>query len=131
MLGAEVLNKYNYQQQFKPCQQRKYYKDKKSKLLVKYQQQLQSCYLNLLQLAINMLTIPASSSNCERMFTNLSNLLEPKRRKLSAELLAALKCVKEQQKYSIKTLAIAETEHYTNAEINAEFRLLNQGTIAS
>ena len=131
MLGAEVLNKYNYQQQFKPYQQRKYYKDKKSKSLVKYQQRLQSCYPNLSQLAINVLTIPASSSNCKRMFTNLSDLLEPKRRKLSAELLAALKCVKEWQKYGIKTPAIAETERYTDAEIDAEFGLLDWGTIAS
>jgi hypothetical protein len=129
--GAEVHNEYDHWRQFEPRWQREYYEDKKSESPVKYWQRLQSRYPNLSQLAIDVLTIPASSSDCERMFTDLGDLLEPKRRKLGAELLAALKCVKEWQKYGIKTPAIAETERYTDADIDAEFGLLDWGTIAS
>lgn len=129
--GAEVLDKYSHWRQFEPRWQREYYEDKKSESPVKYWQRLQSHYPNLSQLAIDVLTIPASSSNYKRMFTNLGNLLEPKRRTISAELLAALKCVKEWRNYGIKTPAMAETERYTDAEIDAEFGLLNWGIIPS
>jgi hypothetical protein len=89
--GAEVLDEYDHWRQFEPCWQREYYEDKKSNSPVKYWQQLQSRYPNLSRLAIDVLTIPASSSDCERMLTDLGDLLEPKRRNISAELLAALK----------------------------------------
>jgi hypothetical protein len=44
---------------------------------IKYWQDLHSKYPQLAQLAIDVLTIPASSCNCERMFSELCNLLEP------------------------------------------------------
>jgi hypothetical protein len=40
------------------------------------------------------MTIPASSSDCERLFSQLGDLLQPKRRKIGAQLLAALQCVR-------------------------------------
>ncbi|KAF7444119.1 hypothetical protein PtrM4_036520 [Pyrenophora tritici-repentis] len=40
------------------------------------------------------MTIPASSSDCERLFSELGDLLEPKRRALGSELLAALQLVR-------------------------------------
>ena len=40
------------------------------------------------------MTIPASSSNCERLFSQLNDLLQLKRRKIGAQLLAALQCVR-------------------------------------
>jgi hypothetical protein len=47
-------------------------------------------YPELSQLALNVLSIPASSCECERMFSQLGDLLEPRRRKIGSQLLAAL-----------------------------------------
>ena len=57
---------------------------------VQYWIQLLPKYPSLASLAIDMLTIPASSCACERMFSELGDLLEPKRCKISANLMAAL-----------------------------------------
>ncbi|KAI1509635.1 Dimer-Tnp-hAT dimerization containing protein [Pyrenophora tritici-repentis] len=61
---------------------------------IKYWQDLRPKYPQLAQLAIDVLTIPASSCDCERMFSELGDLLEPRRRKISSNLLAALQCIK-------------------------------------
>ena len=45
------------------------------------------------QFAIDMLTIPASSCDYERLFSELGDLLEPRRRAIGSELLAALQLV--------------------------------------
>ena len=58
---------------------------------IKYWQDLRLKYP---QLALYVLTIPASSCDCERMFSELGDLLEPRRRKISSSLLAAVQCVK-------------------------------------
>ncbi|PZC88351.1 Dimer-Tnp-hAT domain containing protein, partial [Pyrenophora tritici-repentis] len=57
---------------------------------VVYWIQMRSKYPCLSQFAIDILTIPASSSDCERLFSELGDLLEPKRRAIGSELLAAL-----------------------------------------
>ena len=51
-------------------------------------------YPHLSQFAIDMMTIPASSCECERLFSELGDLLEPKRRKIGSQLVAALQCIK-------------------------------------
>ena len=51
-------------------------------------------YPNLSCLAVDILTIPASSYECERLFSELGDLLEPKRRKIGAKLLAALQLIR-------------------------------------
>jgi hypothetical protein len=51
-------------------------------------------YLCLSQFAIDILTILALSCKCERLFSELSNLLEPKQRAISSELLAALQLIR-------------------------------------
>ncbi|KAI1508071.1 Dimer-Tnp-hAT dimerization containing protein [Pyrenophora tritici-repentis] len=61
---------------------------------VKYWIQLRSKYPCLSQFAIDILTIPASSCDCERLFSELGDLLEPRRRALGSELLAALQLVR-------------------------------------
>jgi hypothetical protein len=48
---------------------------------------------SLSQLAFDVLSIPASSCKCERMFSELSDLLEPCRRAIQPQLLAAIQCV--------------------------------------
>jgi hypothetical protein len=55
-------------------------------------------YPNLSKLAIDVLLIPASSCDCERMFSELGDLLEPRRRKLGPQLLAAMQCVRRWQR---------------------------------
>jgi hypothetical protein len=53
---------------------------------------LQDRYPNLSKLALDVLSIPASSCECERLFSELGDLLEPRRRGISPELLAAIQC---------------------------------------
>jgi hypothetical protein len=44
--------------------------------------------------AIDILTITVSSCECERLFSELVDLLEPKRRAISSELLAAFQWIR-------------------------------------
>ena len=60
---------------------------------VTYWLSLSHKYPALAQLALDLMTIPVSSSKCERLFSQLGDLLQPKRRKIGAQLLAALQCV--------------------------------------
>lgn len=55
---------------------------------------LREQYPNLSRLAFNILSIPASSCECERMFSELGDLLEPHQRGISPKLLAAIQCVR-------------------------------------
>jgi hypothetical protein len=41
-------------------------------------------YPNLARFAIDILTIPALSCECERLFSELGDLLEPRRRKIGS-----------------------------------------------
>jgi hypothetical protein len=61
---------------------------------IKYWVGLRDRYPNLSKLALDVLSIPASSCECERMFSELGHLLEPRRRGLRPELLAAIQCVR-------------------------------------
>ena len=49
---------------------------------IAYWLSLRTTYPHLSQLAIDVLSIPASSCDCERMFSKIGDLLEPKRRKI-------------------------------------------------
>lgn len=64
---------------------------------------LRSVYPELSQLAIDVLSIPASSCHCERVFSEIGDLLEPKRRKLGPQLLSAIHCVRSwlQAKFTV------------------------------
>jgi hypothetical protein len=48
---------------------------------------------SLTRLALDVLSMPASSCDCERMFSELVDLLQPKRRKISSQLLVAIQSV--------------------------------------
>jgi hypothetical protein len=61
--------------------------------VIRYWMDLAPKYPNLSVLAITLLTIPASSCECERLFSELGDLLEPRRRKIGAKLLAALQLI--------------------------------------
>jgi hypothetical protein len=51
-------------------------------------------YPNFTRLALDVLSIPASSCDFERMFSELGDLVQPKRRKISAQLLVAIQSVR-------------------------------------
>lgn len=55
---------------------------------------IQEKYPKLAQLAFDILSIPASSYDYERMFSELGDMLEPRRSKMSPQLIAAIQCVK-------------------------------------
>jgi len=55
-----------------------------------YWWQEQTTQPKLTQMALNILTIPAISDNCERAFSKAGNLLEPYRLKLHPNIITAL-----------------------------------------
>ena len=61
---------------------------------VQYWMTMAPKYPQLSRFAIDILAIPASSCECERLFSELGDLLEPKRRAIGSELLAALQLVR-------------------------------------
>jgi hypothetical protein len=69
---------------------------------VVYWIQMRSKYPCLSQFAIDILTIPASSCDCERLFSELGDLLEPKRRAIGSELLAALQLIRSWKRAGFK-----------------------------
>ena len=46
------------------------------------------------ELAFDVLSTPASSADCERMFSELGDLLEPRRLQMNPGLVTAIQCVK-------------------------------------
>jgi hypothetical protein len=61
---------------------------------IKYWVGLRDSYPNLSKLALDVLSIPASSCECERLFSELGDMLEPRRQGLSPELLAGIQCAR-------------------------------------
>jgi hAT family C-terminal dimerisation region len=51
-------------------------------------------YPRLAKMAFDILTIPASSADCERMFSELGDLLEVRRMKMRPYLISAIQCNK-------------------------------------
>jgi len=60
----------------------------------KYWVGMRDSYPNLSKLALDVLSIPASSCELERLFSELGDMLEPRRQGLSPELLADIQCVR-------------------------------------
>ena len=77
-------------------------------------------YPNLSRLAIDTLTIPASSCECERLFSELGDLLEPRRRKIGAQLLAALQLIRSWARRGFTIPKEAATA-YTDEEIMMKY----------
>jgi hypothetical protein len=64
---------------------------------IKYWVAVRDCYPSLSKLALDVLSIPASSRECERMLSELSNLLELWKRCIKPQLLAGIQCVRRWQ----------------------------------
>jgi hypothetical protein len=62
---------------------------------IKYWVAVRNCYPSLSKLVLDVLSIPASSCECKRMFSELGNLLELRRRCIKPQLLAAIQCIRQ------------------------------------
>jgi hypothetical protein len=74
-------------------------------------------------MAIDVLSIPASSCECERMFSELGDLLEPRRRQISPQLLAAIQCVRRWYRAGFDQCGSSATATLTDAEIDTIYGL--------
>jgi hypothetical protein len=81
-------DEYDSGRQYEPRWTPEHYDSDSVESVVEYRLRLKPQYPHLAQLALDVLLIPASSCDCERMFSELGNLLKPRRRKIGAELLA-------------------------------------------
>jgi hypothetical protein len=84
---------------------------------IRYWVELRDRYPNLSKLALNVLSIPASSCECERLFSELGDLLEPRRRAIKPQLLAALQCVRRWQKAGLGDVEVAAKVGITDDEM--------------
>ena len=80
-------------------------------------------YPNLSKLALDILSIPASSCECERVFSELGDLLEPRRRGIAPELLAATHCTRRWRRAGIGGLVVEVDEKaLSEDQMNAKYR---------
>jgi hypothetical protein len=56
----------------------------------------------LSRMALDILTIPATSDDCERAFSEAGDLLEPRRSRLRPDIIAALQCNRSYKKMGFK-----------------------------
>ena len=80
---------------------------------------MQDSYPQLSKLALNVLSIPASSCECKRMFSELGNLLEPRRRGIQPRLLAAIQCVRRWRTAGLGDDKLNNRNSITDDEIEA------------
>ena len=90
---------------------------------VRYWLNFRSKYPQLSQMAIDIMTIPASSCECERLFSELGDLLEPKRRKIGSQLLAALQCVRRWMKAGFIEPEIKPETRLTDKDLDRLYEL--------
>jgi len=69
---------------------------------VQYWQLQAQQYPVLAKFAIDVLTIPASATDCERTFSELGDMLGTRRLWMKPELIAALQCLKSWKRVGIK-----------------------------
>jgi hypothetical protein len=65
---------------------------------IKYWVSMHDCYPSLSKLALEVLSVPASSCECECLFSELGDLLERRQRRLGPQPLAAIQCVRQWQR---------------------------------
>jgi hypothetical protein len=94
---------------------------------IKYWVELRDRYPNLSKLALDVLSIPASSCECERLFSELSDLLEPRRRTIKPQLLAAIQCVRRWQRAGLGDVEIAAKSTMMDDEMELLYNLSSWG----
>ena len=86
---------------------------------IKYWLLMQDHYPQLSKLALDVLSIPVSSCECERMFSELGDLLEPRRRGIQPRLLAAIQCVRRWRTAGLGDDKLNNRNSITDDEIEA------------
>jgi hypothetical protein len=118
---AAADDEYDNWRKYEPRWTQDHYMSTEAESAVQYWLRLQPRYPHLAQLALDVLTIPASSCDCERMFSELGDLLEPRRRKMNPQLLAALQTLRGWIRAGFKTPSAAQTEQVTDEEVESEY----------
>jgi hypothetical protein len=90
---------------------------------IKYWIALQPKYPNLARFAIDILTIPASSCECERVFSEIGDLLAPRRRKISPQLLAALQCIRTWKRTGAAVAGAVSYAQLTDEQLDQLYEL--------
>jgi hypothetical protein len=90
---------------------------------IKYWLGIRDQYPNLTKLAIDVLSIPASSCECEQVFSELGDLLEPCRRNIGPELLAAIQCIRRWLRAKFGDDEVANKATITDQELELVHRL--------
>ena len=106
--------------EFSQWKQREQRADKDSEYAnnpIKYWLSLQDRYPCLSKLALDVLSIPASSCECERMFSELGDLLEPRRRGIQPQLLAAIQCVRRWRRAGLGDDKLNSKSNITDSEM--------------
>jgi hypothetical protein len=78
-------------------------------------------YPNLSKFAINMLSILGSSCECESTFSELGDLLEPRWRNISPQLLAAIQCDRRWIKDGFRVGEMPTKGSITDAKMDAKY----------
>jgi hypothetical protein len=94
---------------------------------IKYWVELRNRNPNLSKLALNILSIPASSCECERLFSELGDLLEPCPRAIKPQLLAAIQCVRRWQRAGLGNVKVAAKSTMTDNEMELLYNLSSWG----
>ncbi|KAI0603825.1 Dimer-Tnp-hAT domain containing protein [Pyrenophora tritici-repentis] len=68
-----------------------------------------------------MLSIPGSSCECERLFSELGDLLEPRRRSISPQLLAAIQCDRRWIRAGFGSGEVPVKEAISDEEMDAKY----------
>jgi hypothetical protein len=90
---------------------------------VTYWYELRQKYPKLSRFALDILTIPASSCDCERMFSELGDLLEPKRRNMGPQLLAAIQLVRSWVRAGFKPPGAGNDDDVTDEGIKIQYNI--------
>ncbi|KAG9387512.1 Dimer-Tnp-hAT domain containing protein [Pyrenophora tritici-repentis] len=88
---------------------------------IKYWVGLRDRYPSLSKFAIDMLSIPGSSCECERLFSELGDLLEPRRRSISPQLLAAIQCDRRWIRARFGSGEVPVKEAISDEEMDAKY----------
>ncbi|KAG9377449.1 hypothetical protein A1F94_011852, partial [Pyrenophora tritici-repentis] len=88
---------------------------------IKYWVGLRDRYPSLSKFAIDMLSIPGSSCECEHLFSELGDLLEPRRRSISPQLLAAIQCDRRWIRAGFGSGEVPVKEAISDEEMDAKY----------
>jgi hypothetical protein len=84
-------------------------------------------YPDLSKLALDVHSIPASTCECKRLFSELGDLLEPRCRAIKPQLLAAIQCIRQWQRASLGDVEVATKGVITDDEMELLYNFKSWG----